>query len=234
MPTSSTSAPPRALADRRALLAPVVRVDCRTPGSDGRAELEAYVAAVFACAWRARVTSFLPLLVGLRTEDGGLAGVIGARPARGAGRLFLESYLDQPVERVLSARLGLDVPRASLVEVGNLASHRPGAGRLLVGTLANLLDGLGAPLAVFTATQPLRTCFARLGVAPIDLAPADGARLGPALADWGRYYDSDPRVCAVPVAEVRDAARRDAALAAEMDALWTSARQAGRGLVEAA
>jgi hypothetical protein len=215
---------------RRAPLAQVVRVECRTEGSAGRDEFEDYVARIYHCAYGARVTHFLPLLVGLRDADGGLAGVIGARPAREAGPLFLESYLDEPIEQALAGRLGVAVPRWALVEVGNLASHRPGAGRLLVGTLANLLDGLGTPLAVFTATQPLRTTFERMGVTPVQVARADGARLGPALAEWGRYYETDPRVCAVPVAFVRDAARRDAALSLEMGPLWRSAQRTGRRL----
>jgi len=215
---------------RRAPLAPVVRVECRLPGTAGRDELEDYVARIYRCAYGAQVAHFLPLLVGLRDAEGGLAGVIGARPAREPGALFLENYLDQPVEQALAARLGVGVPRWALVEVGNLASHRSGAGRLLVGTLANLLDGLGTPLAVFTATQALRATFARMGVAPVELARADGARLGPALADWGSYYDTDPRVCAVPVAFVRDAARRDAGLALEMGQLWRSAQRTGRRL----
>jgi hypothetical protein len=182
-------------------------LECCRAGDVRRGELERYVAEVYARAYGARLTHFQPLLVGLREPGGALQGVIGARPAREPGPLFLEAYLDQPVEALLSVRLGEPVARGDLVEVGNLASHRPGAGRLLLGTLAHLLAGLGTPVAVFTATRPLRATFHRLGVQPTELALADGTRLGGALEDWGRYYQTDPRVCAVPVRLVRDATR---------------------------
>lgn len=216
---------------RRAAAAPVQRVEVRHAGEDGRAELEAYVADVYAEAYGARLRHFLPLLVGLRDDEGRLAGVIGARPARAAGPLFLEAYLDVPAEEALAARLGVAIPRWALVEVGNLASDRSGGGRLLLGALAHLLDGLGTPMAVFTATQPLRSTFRRLGVAPLMLAPADGRRLGRGLDEWGSYYDTDPQVCSVPVALVRDAVRRDPGLAREMAPLWQHARRAGRALL---
>jgi hypothetical protein len=209
----------------------VRRVEVGLPGDPGRGELEAFVADVYAETYGARLQHFLPLLVGLRDDEGRLAGVIGARPARAAGPLFLEAYLDVPAEEAIAARMGTAIPRWALVEVGNLASDRPGGGRLLVGTLAHLLDGLGTPLAIFTATQPLRSTFRRLGVAPLALAPADGRRLGAELADWGSYYDTDPQVCSVPVALVRDAARRAPGLAREMGALWQSAMRAGQGLL---
>ncbi|MBM3985949.1 MAG: hypothetical protein FJ296_09735, partial [Planctomycetes bacterium] len=147
--------PPPVVLSRRSPPTPVRRVEVRLGDDPGRGELEAYVADVYAEAYGARVQHFLPLLVGLRDDEGRLAGVIGARPARAAGPLFLEPYLDVPAEEALGARLGMAIPRWALVEVGNLASDRSGGGRLLVGTLAHLLDGLGTPLAIFTATQPL-------------------------------------------------------------------------------
>jgi hypothetical protein len=49
--------------------------------------------------------------------------------------------------------------------------------------------------------QPPRCvrCSKRMQVRPLPLAPATGERLGPAMADWGSYYDTDPWVVGGPL-----------------------------------
>mgnify|MGYP001949876551 FL=1 len=49
---------------------------------------------------------------------------------------------------------------------------------------------------VFTGTPMLLNSFQRLTLSPIDLGPADPARLGEARHDWGSYYATQPRVMA--------------------------------------
>lgn len=191
-------------------------------GEPGREAIERYVASVYAVAYEARLEHFLPLLVGLRGPDGALVGAIGAQPAAGREPLFLEAYLDAPVEQVIQARTGLQLERSELAEVGNLASHVRGNGRLLLATMAHLLLGLGAPYAVFTATRSLRASFQALGVPLTELALADGARLGPAVDGWGSYYRTDPRVCLVSVELVRAAAQDPVAPCAEAARLGLS------------
>ena len=186
---------------------PPFGVVVRGPHDPGRDVLEAVVSEVYSHLHGARITHFLPLLVGLVDGDGVTTGVIGARLLDTRQPAFLEAYLDAPIEAVLGRALGAPVAREGLVEVGNLAARTAGGGRALVGVLGERLHALGREWAVFTSTDVLRRLFARLGVALVDLGPADGTRLGPALADWGRYYERAPRVSAARIGEVAHAAR---------------------------
>lgn len=120
--------------------------------------------------------------------------VIGFRFA-GAEALFLERYLDQPVERLLSLALDRPVPRSRIVELGAHASARPTATVTLWREAAAALDGQ-ADFAVAVLTAPMRVMFGRLGLPLVTIGVACRDRLDGAAAAWGRYYDTDPMVCA--------------------------------------
>ena len=62
-------------------------------GDPARAEVEAFIHAVFKNAYEADVTLFMPHLVALRDSNGILMAAFGLRPAS-EGPLFLEQYLD--------------------------------------------------------------------------------------------------------------------------------------------
>lgn len=119
-----------------------------------------------------------------------------------AGPLFLEAYLDEPVEAVLTARLDRQVTRMQVVELGDHASHRAAATVTLWRESAAVLKGQ-ADIAVAVLTRPLRAMFARLGLPLIELGPARIEALGKAGAGWGRYYQTDPVVCAGDIAACR-------------------------------
>ncbi len=126
---------------------------------------------------------------------------IGMRSAAD-GPLFLERYLIEPVETVLTRTLGRPVPRCRVVELGDHASARAAATIGLWREAAAALDGqLDVAVAVLTA--PLRAMFARLSLPIVTIAPAHAAALGPAAERWGRYYDADPMVCAGEIAACR-------------------------------
>lgn len=127
--------------------------------------------------------------------------VVGFRRAD-AGPLFLEAYLERPVEAVLAARFDRPVTREQVVELGDHASHRPAATVALWRESAAALDGQ-ADFAVAVLTRPLRVMFARLGLPLVELAPARVEALGEAGAAWGRYYQTDPVVCAGDIANCR-------------------------------
>jgi len=196
--------------------------------SAARAALEACIRSTYAAAHGATIRHFLPLLLGLSGDSGELLGAIGAQPGREPGRMFLETYLDEPVEAALSRALGQEAPRVALAEVGNLAAVEPGTGLALVSTLAAYLDGLGVSWAVFTATDALRGRFLRCGLELADLGPADGHLLGEQLADWGRYYETAPRVTAAHIGSLRKRLARDERLAERCSAVWDEALRQGR------
>lgn len=165
-------------------------------GSPRRVEFENFVRERFASHHGARVRAFMPCLLGLVDQHGQLLGVVGLRS--GAVRpLFLERYLQQPVEAVIAARHGNNPPsREQIVEVGNLAAGNPGTARLLIIALTDLLVAMGYRWVCFTGTLGLLNSFKRLGLTPLALGAADPACMGEELADWGSYYDNLPQVMA--------------------------------------
>jgi hypothetical protein len=182
---------PRArVAPRTTAAAP--RLEPIHPTHPLRDACERFIGARFEQAHGARIAQFAPYLLGVRDALDRFRAAAGYTPAAGR-RLFLEHYLDAPVERLLAP---YGVRREAVVEVGHLAAASAGLGRSLIPLLARHLHRLGYGWVVFTATRELRNAFARLGLAPLELAAADPARLPDGGARWGRYYEHDPIVVA--------------------------------------
>lgn len=120
--------------------------------------------------------------------------------------LFLEAYLDVPVEALLAAAFDRPVSRHDVIEIGNLAADDAFAMVALWGQAANDLGTMGE-IAVATLTTPLRRMFARMGVPLKVLAPALATRVTNSGA-WGRYYETDPWVCAGVIAQGQAAITR--------------------------
>ena len=164
-------------------------------GSPERPELEAFVREAF---WRkhdASVATFMPTLLSFRDGTGDLRGVIGVR---GAARttLYLEQYLQQPVEVAIAAAAGRPVQRGQVVEVGNLAGRNCRAAMRMVASLPSYLLSRDYQWIVFTATSAVRGILESFGAPLVELARADGSRVAGSGDQWGRYYDNDPRVLA--------------------------------------
>ena len=160
-----------------------------------RAELEAFVGAAFRRGHDATVASFMPTLLSFRGPAGDLRGVIGLRAAAPQA-LYLEQYLEQPVEAAISAATGQPVQRTQVVEVGNLAGANCRAAMRMVAQLPGYLLSRDYCWIVFTATRTVRGILESLGAPLVELARADGARVAAGPDRWGRYYEQDPRVLA--------------------------------------
>jgi Thermostable hemolysin len=195
-PSDGLSALPAAFPATLPMPLSELRWQVHPPGAPGRAEVEAFVQAVYARRHGARVRQFAPTLVSLDDATGPVAAA-GYRRA-GPTPLFLERYLDAPIEASIAAQTGEAPARGSIIEVGHLAASREGAGRRMIHHLGPHLAALGCSWVVGTLTEELRALFVRLGITPLTLAAADPARLGDARdqADWGRYYEHRPMVLA--------------------------------------
>jgi hypothetical protein len=162
-----------------------------------RLQVERFIECIYAEHYDAQIADVLrdaPNLVSVAGSDG---APVAAAGYRSAGRpLFLERYLGLPVEEAIAAVTGIDLPRAEIVEVGHFASGRVGEGRRLMALLGRHLAGRGYTWVVSTATQELRTIFARLGIVPHALGRAHPAVLGEGAARWGSYYAHAPLVLA--------------------------------------
>ena len=187
-PLVARAAPRRAGAER-------ARLRLHRAGDAGRVEAEAFVRKIYRQRYGAEVREFAPRLLVLHDDDGSPIAAAGYRSA-GAGPLFLERYLDAPVERLLNGESAPPPSRHRVVEVGHLAGSVAGAGRRLMALLGAHLAAEGYEWVVGTLTEELRHLFERAGVEARVLGRADPARLGAAAAGWGSYYEHRPLVLA--------------------------------------
>jgi hypothetical protein len=168
----------------------------REAQDDERIQVEKFISDCFKRAYKARITRFKSRLFELMTRRGELTAAFGVSRAADEP-LFLETYLDRPIESVLEERIGYRPARNSIVEVGNLAAIYPGAIRWLFMALTVLLHREGYKWVVFTAGNELKNGFSRLGFHPISLAPANIECLKEEDRNgWGHYYDTAPVVMA--------------------------------------
>jgi Thermostable hemolysin len=162
-----------------------------------RAEVEAFIYGVFKRAYDAEVTLFMPNLVALRDSEGTLMGAFGWKKATD-GPLFLEQYLDVPIEQVISETLGKTITRNNITKIGNLAVANPrNAGVLIAHVIQYSLD-IGIEWCVATAHHSLQNGLIKGGRDVYPLFNADKAKLSAEeQAKWGSYYDRMPQVVAI-------------------------------------
>lgn len=204
----STNATPRSLARMHlkdaAMFAQKLQTEARQivprlseASAPNRRKLEHFIYTVFRNTYGANVTHFMPQLLSLHDQHAQVLAVCGLRQA-GSERLFLETYLDQPIEVALSERVGVEVVRSDIVEIGNLAVAELGLTRSLLLEVINHLHATNTQWAVFTAIPALRNSLTKLnmrleklGEAKITSLP-EGER-----AAWGSYYAENPQVMAI-------------------------------------
>lgn len=166
--------------------------ECRRKGD--RVEVEAFIRETFELAYGASVRSFMPRLLAVCLKDGDLLAAFGVRSA-GDEKLFLENYLDQPIEQAIEERTGAKLERSKIAEIGNLAAIYPGGVRWMIVALTVMLYEEGYEWVVFTGTSALRNGFNKLGLYPIEICPARAERLdADEQTRWGTYYDNNPVV----------------------------------------
>ncbi len=204
------------------------QVETSTVQDRNRAEVEQFVHSNFLQAYGADVRLFMPTLMSLRSDDGKLLGALGLRLAKD-DELFLERYLDRPVEQLLAARINSPVDRDGMVEVGNLAVSGAGGGRWLITALTAYLYASRGKWVVFTAGPVLCNAFSRMGMDLIELGDADPSRLGAdELATWGSYYDQKPKVMAGRVEYGYQILQQRMQAQSVLGRLWLHAGEAGR------
>ena len=173
------------------------------------AEIDRFVRARFTQAHGAAVEPNYPAWHDCAVGTHGHRAALGYREA-GTETLFLEAYLDRPIEQVVSRAFGRLVARGDIVEMGCLASESPAALLTVWDAAARSLAARPC-VAVATLTATVRRLLGRVGVPLTELAVAMPNRIA-SPAGWGRYYDDDPRVCAGMVAQGADHIARYVAL----------------------
>ncbi len=168
-----------------------------TKDSSCRREVEAFIHAVFKTTYGAHITEFMPTLVALRDESGVLMAAFGLQQAT-QDRLFLEQYIDMPIEQLFTAQLGKPITRNEITCIGNLAVSNPrNAGVLIAHIIQHSLD-IGIEWCVATAHHSLQNGLIKGGRDVYPLHEADKSRLPEAeQAIWGSYYDNMPQIVAI-------------------------------------
>lgn len=162
-----------------------------------RPALEAFIQQMFHKVHGANITHFMPKLLSLRDSENTLRAVCGLRHAEDEP-LFLEHYLDAPIEQVLSAQVGHHVARDEILEIGNLAVLEPACIRSLLASVSVYLHGTDTKWAVFTGITTLRNALRKLHMPVQTLGEAALTRLPEAdQAHWGSYYDQHPQIMAI-------------------------------------
>ncbi len=158
-----------------------------------RRKVEAFIEKTYAEKYGAVIKTHYPYLMSARNASGNILAAIGFRLANDAP-LFLEQYLDQPIEQEISNKLGHRVEREKIAELGSLASQGQGATFFLFMVLADYLKSQELSYATITGTRVLARFFNHLGLDPRQLARADQSRLQDQSVKWGTYYATSPQV----------------------------------------
>jgi hypothetical protein len=164
------------------------------PRRTGRhAECVRRVTARYLAAYGARVRPDPEFFVALESSGGELLAVAGLTEAS-AGPLLSESYLAAPVEVVCGWLEPFPPSRATIAELGQVTSLRPGGGTSLLGHLPDSAADLGFTHLLVTATRRLHGICVELGWKSSTVANARCADL-PAerRRQWGTYYTTKPR-----------------------------------------
>lgn len=166
-------------------------------GAPCRQEVEAFIAAIFKQVYGAEVNHFMPQLVALRDACGVLMAAFGLRNAA-QEPLFLEQYLDEPIEQLMSRQLDREIKREEITCIGNLAVANPrNAGVLIAHVIQHSLS-MNLPWGVATAHHSLQNGLIKGGVDLFPLAVADAQRLTiEERAKWGSYYKHTPQIVAI-------------------------------------
>ena len=168
-----------------------------TKDASCRREVEAFIHAVFKVNYGANVTEFMPTLVALRDESGVLMAAFGMRSAA-EEQLFLEQYIDTPIEHLLTESLGKNITRDQITCIGNLAVSNPRNASVLIAHIIQHSLDIGIEWCVATAHHSLQNGLVKSGRDVYPLHIADKARL-PADQQtvWGSYYNTLPQVVAI-------------------------------------
>lgn len=187
--TQTTPAP--ALLGSLGSLTSQLRIDPRN--AENRAEVEGLIQKVFLQQHQAEIHHFLPQLLSLRCA-GSLSAALGMQSAA-QGPLFLEQYLPQPIDQLLTEQTGHTVKREQILEIGNLVSVRPGSSLLLMVALSELIANSRFRWVAFTATSEVQSILTKLHYQPLLLAAATVEKLQQPQS-WGAYYQKQPKVMA--------------------------------------
>ena len=170
------------------------RTEIVTARDEGRTRAEEFLKETYLSQYQASIDAFPSQIIALVNQDDEIFCAAGLR-TEGDG-FFSERYLDAPIETVLREASGDRVLRSQIFEVSTFASRAPRDTARFIGDIVRFGRDNRFAWSFFTLTSRLRTMLDRLGLAPVCIGDADYRKLDD-FEQWGRYYQTQPKVYAV-------------------------------------
>ncbi|WP_100656827.1 thermostable hemolysin [Alteromonas flava] len=165
-------------------------------GDKGREAAEHFIETGFQHAYNASIKVSTPWILAI--NNGAFKAALGIRSAH--ERLFLEQYLAAPIETMVNQYI--PVRRAGIAEIAHLYSNsnKFTLPLFLITAVALFTNGFAA--MTFSATSHVQSLIQRAGIITHELASADPSKLQQRAANWGSYYQTEPKVVAVSLRNV--------------------------------
>ena len=160
-----------------------------------RSTVEDFIKDSYLRNFGARLSSFQPQLITANNLGLPIHLAFGLSSAANAD-LFLENYLDQPIESALSRATNTQVQRSEVAELGNLALSNGSHLDQEFLNIAQYCLELGYKYVVCTVTRLLRIAIYKSGVKPIYLGNAKHEDAPKNGTYWGNYYHFSPQIIA--------------------------------------
>lgn len=171
-------------------------------GDTSRPQVEDFIKNIFRKHHGAELTHFAPSLLAIFNQENEVDAALGFRLAR-EEPLFLELYLDQSIESLVSNYIGKNIERNSIGETGNLASSDAKSCKTLFAYTADYLHQQGIEWFVSTGTGVMRVVYRRLGIKAHIIHNVEKSRLGNEQHSWGSFYEDKPKIILINVAQAR-------------------------------
>lgn len=165
--------------------------------SHRRTEVEEFSRNIYRKFYGAELIAFPKEFIAITYKTKGLMSCLGMNYAENSP-LFLEQYLDAPIEEELTAITGSNVKREEIVEIGTLAVRSRSTCRMIISALAGLLVKRRKKYLVFTAVKTLRNTLSHLEVPFTTMTTASAERVKD-NSRWGNYYYDAPQVIFVDI-----------------------------------
>lgn len=166
--------------------------------SQNRTKVEEFIKGIFFKHHQATLKAFMPTLLSSRDAFGNIQCTVGIRNLNKQS-VFLEQYLNEPIEKLISDIAEQEISRTSIAEVGNLACGSSVNSKNIIIMLVHHFFYQNKTWAVCTGTTMIQMILNKLGISYHYIDRANPERLAEDRDCWGTYYENNPCVLAVNV-----------------------------------